>query len=49
MRVILGEVFKNRFKNFPKSDKQIIFDFIVLVDMSAHPPFELPMNLDYQK
>ena len=121
MRVVLGEVFKRHFKNFPKSDRQIIFEFIayveehgfdgltgrnkssadvpfdnpnwlahvkhaqdnklwhyhigipsyelsaigdytseyilhyiredefiVLVDMSAHPPFELPVNLAYR-
>lgn len=32
MRVLLGEKFKQHFKNFPKTDKQIIFDFIAYVE-----------------
>lgn len=32
MRVILGERFKLHFKNFPKQDREKIFDFIAYVE-----------------
>lgn len=32
MNVILGELFKQHFKNFPKNDRKIIFEFIAYVE-----------------
>lgn len=61
MRVIVGEVFKNHFKNFSKSDRQLIFEFIAHVEAfgfngltgrnksSADVPFDNPNWLSHVK